>query len=279
MVRLKDLINEGVTSSELYHLTGLKNAINILKNDQFVLGNTFFGGRDLDFQKGKHYYISMARTKFSGYIQKHAGNTSVIFELDGRGLGQNYRTVNANYFEKGEHEGEERLIHNDPVIENATGYIKSAHVLLRNSNILSDKQREYIKFLAEYGEKRNVPVYFYDEMKYWSTQRSKYARDIEEFDPLNFPSFIYPKTYKLSDRLKKFINGDIDEKLKNLEKRKFDSLVTKLKDEARKVLKTPRYNDWKRKLQDRLDNFNVKTIHELAKKIRKGKDYTPVHEL
>lgn len=266
MAKFKRLVLEGVTSPVLYHVTSVKNAANILKNDEFVLSQAYFGGRDIEFQEGNFYYLSMSRTKYGGYAQGFTNSAKANLEIDGRKLGQEYKTVNANFFEGGETENEERLIHDDPIVPNATDYIRSVHVLIDRESI-SSKQQRNIGFLAEFGEETNVPVFFYDDEQAWITQRDSFAKSIDDFETEDFPMFIYGKNVGLKDKSKAFIDGELDEKLRQMDRTEVRRYIEDIADNIKAAFKEPRNNDYKRKLSDRLKQFGAESARELAMKI------------
>lgn len=266
-MRLKKLI-EGVTPDILFHTTRLKNALNILKEDRFVLSNSFFGGKDVDFQKeGKYFYLSTSRNRYSGYVQTYGRHGSVTFNLNGRKLGSNYESLPANFFGDQRHEGEERIINEDPVIENATKYIEEAHVFI-DPEKLNSKQEEYLNFLLDYSEKKNIPIFVYKNKSDWATQNKKEAFDATELELEEFPMFIYPKEYEPSDEMRKFIEGKVDEKIQSMDREEFLEYKSSLIDHMRSVFKVePRNNDLKRKLARRMERYEVDTVHELLEKI------------
>lgn len=129
MRKLLNIISEGV-SDILYHKTHSHAAYEILKTDKFKLSTS--AGSSADAKGDKLYFFSTARNLSSSYFS--VGDYTIIFKLDGRKLGANYKGMPVDYWgarSTGKAaEEEDRIVTDSPFIENATKYIDELHILL-----------------------------------------------------------------------------------------------------------------------------------------------------
>jgi cellobiose-specific phosphotransferase system component IIB len=196
MKSFKEYINEGI-SNILYHTTSYYNATQILSDNKFRL--TPIASSDANLNDSHIFYFSCSRIKYSGYTRR---NPYVVFELDGRKIANNYSGKPVDYWGGGMRdlalqqalqkktkevwdsfftydENEDRILTDKSTIENAKKYIKTIHVLLN-----SKQYNKSIIEIEELAKKNNIPVYFYDELKYFMTQRKEYSIKIPVRDYL-----------------------------------------------------------------------------------------------
>lgn len=190
MIKFKNLLKEGTVSPILYHTTGVTDILSILKENKFRLTPAYGTDTDQQYQKGKLYFLSASRIKHGGYARSVFSSGTVTLELDGKRLGDNYESVNVDYWgdefrdsawKSGDikrfmryDENEERLITNDPEIEPASKYIKSIHVFVGNSDSSSKRQSKLVQ-LENMSEDLDVPAYFYVDSENFKTQQTKRA--------------------------------------------------------------------------------------------------------
>lgn len=194
MFKLKKLLVEAITPL-LYHITTTSRAVNILDENKFRLTPAYATDADLDLQKGKLYFLSTSRVKYGGYSRSLSDTGYVNFELDGRRLSDNYKSVNVDYWgdfrdvawEKGNmqqflryDENEERIITNDPEIKPAAKYIKSIHVSVGNPEEVKNKDKQKFKKLDTLSNQLGINAYFYTQPKYWKKQITQKAESSVE---------------------------------------------------------------------------------------------------
>lgn len=216
MKTLAQFLDEGL-SSVLYHYTSVRNAAQIVGSDQFTL--TAVTTTSDTLAKGKKataFYLSTTRSKVGAYTK---GNIrGVVMELDGRKLGQNYAGSPVDYwgreFRKVNPTGnemEDRVYSKKRVIPNATKYIKGLHVLIevRRQGLTNfekhfgqkpddqvnrpplgtvlqfsdEHSKKYIRQLWKVAIQKGVPIYFYDEPKYWLAMKKPMSLKVGKLKP------------------------------------------------------------------------------------------------
>lgn len=177
----------------LYHWTSESNAVSILDKDQFILP-TFLGSQsDFPLNKGKMFYLSTSRQKAGGY---HLDRGGVVLELDGTKLSHNYGGTPFDYWgpdwrkalwEKGHtaqflktDENEDRLLTNKPTIPKASQYIKSIHILFKNTDHAYTIDR--VRTILKLAKQKKIPVFVYDDEQYFLLQRKSKAVPISSLD-------------------------------------------------------------------------------------------------
>ncbi len=135
------MLNEGISDVVYHYTSGLEKGAKILEDNRFLASGGFTKDVEAELGKGKLYYFSTARTAANAYTGTYP--QGVIFKLDGRALGQKYKGVPLDYWATskrsskkaanpgpGETEGfeaEDRLLLDDPYIEDADRYIDEIH--------------------------------------------------------------------------------------------------------------------------------------------------------
>lgn len=164
-MKLTEILTERI-SDIVYRLVPFTTALRNLENNEFQLTPMFVdsGMGDYKFQRGKLYYLSLARTVTSGFFKHAIQNHTVIYVLDGRKLSHNYKGIPVNYYSDREfypdsskdREAEDRIISDSPVIPNASKYIKEIHIL-----IMDNAYGKSIKKLEGLAKRHNISIYFY----------------------------------------------------------------------------------------------------------------------
>lgn len=187
-----DYITERLTSI-VYHFTNFNNLLNILKTDEFVTTSVLGSGADYDVNKGKFFFFSTTRSRNQGYV-----NGDVKLVLNGDLLNRRYSGVAMDYwgydFRKAgtRQEMEDRLITDESTIPNATKYILEIH-------ILNDKKHSYIPSKQKISElwiackRANIPLYFYDERKYFNHQFKEKSIPVDKIMTDESPDYVSPK--------------------------------------------------------------------------------------
>lgn len=156
---------ETAGSDILYHITELQTAVKITRTGHLVLTLELNSTENY----GRHYYFSMARSMQSSYIREGLWAHSVIFEFDGRKLGQRYKIAPIDYwYSEGEtaptrlrrrsskFEMEDRLVSEKPTIP-VNGYVRAIHFAYSEKPDIRLSQFELYKWCL----KNAVPVFVY----------------------------------------------------------------------------------------------------------------------
>lgn len=163
-----DYITERLTSI-VYHFTGTHNLINILKTDEFVTTSVLGSGADAQVNKGKFFFFSTTRSRNQGFIN---GDTKLV--LNGDLLNRKYSGVAMDYwgheFRKAgkRQEMEDRIITDSATIPNATQYIMEIHILVGKYSWIPP--RKTVEEIVTICQSLDIPLYFYDERKYFDHQ-------------------------------------------------------------------------------------------------------------
>jgi hypothetical protein len=196
MIKLKNIVESILKeriSDIVYHATYLDKGLSILKQDAFVLATVTGTKSEKEKNKGRNYYMSLARSMSSGYSLFRDARRIIFFKLDGKLLGNNLKGGPIDYW-GGMHmmnvsnmtnkEIEDRIFSDKPKIENASKYIKEVYIFLgekkfkRNKDekgiptgtytswyelesILSDNTKNIILQILVLLKKRGIPFYIY----------------------------------------------------------------------------------------------------------------------
>lgn len=169
-------INEALTDI-VYHFTTKHALINIIKTNKFMTTHVFRDYDDEYVNRGRFFYFSTTRGKTRPYM-----SYPVKLVLNGRLLNQKYKGGAVNYFGRNEKfkknkwkggEWEDRLFTDKPFIPNALKYVLEIHIFLNGDNVISP---ELAKVASE-AEKNSIPIFYYDDRKYWLTERKSKALD------------------------------------------------------------------------------------------------------
>lgn len=169
-MKISEYITEGI-SPVVYHSTSFLNAYSILKSDEFRLSPTLVDNEEAKHQKD-FYFLSTSRHVLGSFHSNGFGG--VLFVLDGNKLSHNYKGSAVDYFYQDEDddvdEAEDRIFSSKPVIPNATKYIKEVHVSSTNS-----EHRVLVRKIFAEAKLKNIPVYFYQDQRYWQQLRRNKA--------------------------------------------------------------------------------------------------------
>lgn len=150
-------INEGITDI-VYHFTNLMSLSEILKKNKFETSPSFGSTSDLNLNKKYPYFFSTTRNKKTGFT---SGNVKI--KLNGRKLGQNYKSIPLEYWSgkeinrrhiKPEHE--DRILTNSDEIPDALKYIMEIHIEQKSIN------EKILNNILNITKENTIPIYFYD---------------------------------------------------------------------------------------------------------------------
>ena len=141
MEQWRKFLKEGISDVVYHYTNGIEKGAKILEQNKFMASGGFTKDVESELGKGKLYYFSTARTPANAYTGNYP--QGVIFKLDGRALGQKYKGVPLDYWatkkrsskkaanlDPGETEGfeaEDRILLDEPYIEDADRYIDEIH--------------------------------------------------------------------------------------------------------------------------------------------------------
>jgi hypothetical protein len=177
-------ICEGL-SQVLYHSTSLLNVSKIVSSNQFQLASTYANDSEMSAGSKKLFFLSTTRSKTGGFTMSNAyphdaGNAVLV--LDGRALGNNYTGDPVEYWGReflnlapDKNEMEDRVYNDSPTIPNATKYIKSIHILFKET--LNARARTALIVLKKAG----IPVWLYQDAKAFVLQDTRRAKSISDF--------------------------------------------------------------------------------------------------
>jgi len=190
----RKFLKEGITDVVYHYTNGINKGAQILEDNKFMASGGFTKEVETELGKGKLYYFSTARTPANSYTGNYP--QGVIFKLDGRALAQKYKGVPTDYWadpKKGissklaanvektgyseAFEAEDRILLDEPYIEDADTYIDEIHFALpiyrKEKDMFSGKverqargslawwQIDGLKRGVAVAEQRNIPYYIH----------------------------------------------------------------------------------------------------------------------
>lgn len=167
-MKIGDLLNEGI-SPIVYHATRADAALNILKNNEFVLRPIFTSSEHS--YGGRGFFLSTARSKTGSYAGSYMGNSAgglVMFTLDGRKLSQRHSGRSVDFFGAGREDNydemEDRVFSDKPEIP-AIPYILKVDISYPISFITEDTRLAIIE-LFNILDDMNIPYSIYNDYKH-----------------------------------------------------------------------------------------------------------------
>lgn len=173
---VESIIDEAATST-LYHFTPIRDALKILKDNKFKLSTNILDKVEMKLQKEfgfKHaYYMSTSRSKQNDYINVIKPPLIVCFTLDGNKFNdKHFKTLPVNYFyfknpnKSYKNELEDRLVHDEPSINNFNDYITKVDIISKDhGNELSEDDWNYGKDIMKFCKDNNIDYDFYNSIK------------------------------------------------------------------------------------------------------------------
>jgi hypothetical protein len=188
---ISGILSEGL-SKILYHFTHTNNLLNMLKTNKFATSSNLGSRADSWKDRGRFFFFSTQRAKGTSGYGSHHGNVSIV--LDGQKLNQKYKGFPTDYWnwsmKRSDYpnindyvqamrskELEDRIVTNEPYIEDAKSYILEIHIWIRN---IQNKQTG--EEVLQYAD--NIPVYFYTDEKNYKLQNKAKAVPL---DQIKFP--------------------------------------------------------------------------------------------
>lgn len=201
-MRFTEFLLEGL-SDKLFHYTKLNVAANILQTKSFKLASTV---GDHDENKigdtAKYpYFMSATRTLTGSYHNQSKVTDDVIFNLDGRWLGQRYKGAPIDFFQDkadttAHHgfEAEDRIFSKTPDI--SIKCVKSVHILVDTANT----DMSSVKQIVQSCKSNAIPYFVYTSKKAWVLQdKRNIVQDLNslESSKVSKPKYDIPKLKQL----------------------------------------------------------------------------------
>lgn len=174
-----NIINEAITDI-VYHFTTTTALMNILKTNKFFASFNPFNKQELELSKGRYFYFSTTRNKMLRLFI----SLGAKIKLDGKKLSQKYKGIPIDFFYKRgrksskspEYSGtgqqtefEDRIILDKPYIENATKYILSISLLIKDKY---DYNEKWLNDIAIMCEDKNIPLLLYENENDFLSERN-----------------------------------------------------------------------------------------------------------
>lgn len=167
-MKVTEILSEGL-SPIVYHSTRAVPALNILRENEFVLRPVFTSSEHS--YGGRGFFLSTSRSKTGSFAGAYMGNSFgglVMFTLDGRKIGQRHLGKSVDFFgpnrEDNYDEMEDRIFSDKPEIP-AFPYILSVDISYPLSFITEETRLallEIIKILDD----RNIPYSIYNDYRH-----------------------------------------------------------------------------------------------------------------
>jgi len=168
----------------------MSKLINILKTDKFITSTNLGSPADAKVDKGRAFFFSTQRSGGKSGYGRSSGNVCIV--LDGRKLSQIYKGFPTDYWgwskkrsdwdTESEYmtalqstEMEDRIVTDDPYIDNASKYIIEIHILI-DWTIKENDIEEMDKLAGD------IPIYYYTDKEAYKLMNKKKAvspKDLE----------------------------------------------------------------------------------------------------
>jgi hypothetical protein len=194
MENWRKFLKEGISDVVYHYTSGITKAAQILEENKFMASGGFTKEVETELGKGKLYYFSTARTPVNAYTGNYP--QGAIFKLDGRALAQKYKGAPVDYWadpKRGKSsklaanvgktghidafEAEDRILLDEPYIEDADTYIDEIHFAIpiykKEKDMFSGKierrprgsiawwQLDGLQRGVAVAEQRNIPYYIH----------------------------------------------------------------------------------------------------------------------
>ena len=194
------MLHEGISDVVYHYTSGIEKGAKILKDNRFLSSGGFSKEAEAELNKGKLYYFSTARTPANAYTGDYP--QGVIFKLDGRALAQNHKAMPIDYWatqtrsskkaanvqsdpgSSEAFEAEDRVLLDEPYIEDADRYIDEIHFAVPVFDFSTDffnqtptkkvtsgpiraGTMDALEEAVGIAEQRNIPYYIHTSKETW----------------------------------------------------------------------------------------------------------------
>jgi len=250
MENWRKFLKEGITDVVYHYTSGITKAAKILEDNKFMASGGFTKEVETELGKGKLYYFSTARTPVNAYTGNYP--QGAIFKLDGRALAQKYKGAPVDYWADPKYnkssklasnvgrtghteafEAEDRILLDEPYIEDADTYIDEIHFAVplyrKEKDIFSNKmekrtatslnwyQMDGIKRGVAVAEQRGIPYYIHIDQSTWPhvevgkkkafTKLADFMQEVEK-SGVKITDKPFPRDIGKTDRIRKQIGED-----------------------------------------------------------------------
>lgn len=168
-MRVNELITESL-SRIVFHYTGIRPALQILRSGNFELGSTLGSVEEQYAPKGHPYFLSTTRTRRGGY-HEYVGSSAVLFQLNGDWFNNRYISKPVDYWLNRDpksgshrpHEAEDRVYSKEPTIP--IGGVTAIYVYI--SPEAEDNIRAYARHALIAAKRLGIETYFYTDEEAW----------------------------------------------------------------------------------------------------------------
>jgi len=163
----------------VYHFTGVNSLRNILVSNEFITTSVLGTGADSGINNGKFFFLSTTRSRNQGY---NNGDAKIV--LRGDLLNRRYSGCGVDYwgydFRKSgcRPEMEDRIVTDHSSIANANQYISEIHIFVGRYSWVPPKS--YVDQIVAKCQEYNIPIYFYNERKYFDHQYKEGSIPVDE---------------------------------------------------------------------------------------------------
>jgi hypothetical protein len=233
--------------------------LKILKTDKISLGTET--GPDAT-KNGKPFYLSTARSKVASYSK---GPRGIIFKLDGNLLNSRYKARPIDYWggtgvkdrEKGEHEMEDRLYSDSPIIPNIKKYILEVQAWMNADP--NNTYAAYIKKVEDECKRNNIKFTYYTSYENFIQNKDPKLSITEVIDTdknENPEPYKFKYTYRKKS-IRKILAFVTQLKDPHNDYSRYDSFLTLSND----------YHSYLRREHDRMAIYAKKIIAKILKKL------------
>lgn len=262
-------LNESV-SDVTYHFTSPTKIISVLKTNKLYLSPVLGQPSDQDINGGKMYALSLTSSRSTdiGYAASLGSNGTVRLTLNGRLLNNNFKSKRVDYWNRSKDpnhpsydsqrnskdfkrtisrndELEDRIMSDHNEISNFNKYIIQIDVLYEEKP--NSRNHDDLIELKNLSDGFNIPLYVYNETKYFNANMTSKAIEIDmesqDSEPYNtrFNSSINDGFKILSYIL--FRNDEVRENILNTIKTKFgDEVLDRLMKGMDEAITNIKYN-------------------------------------
>ena len=250
MENWRKFLKEGISDVVYHYTSGINKAAKILEDNKFMASGGFTKEVESELGKGKLYYFSTARTPVNAYTGTYP--QGAIFKLDGRALAQKYKGAPVDYWADTQRgtssklaanvektgyseafEAEDRILLDEPYIEDADTYIDEIHFAVplyrKEKDIFSNKmerrtatslnwyQMDGIERGVAVAEQRGIPYYIHIDQSTWPhvevgkkkafTKLADFMQEVEK-SGVKITDKPFPREIGKTDRVSKQIGED-----------------------------------------------------------------------
>lgn len=169
-------------SSVVYHFTFIENLIKIISDNRLKAAPSKYNSCENPFSKGKSYFISTTRSGKVGFASgDNDGSYIVKFKIDGDKINTKYSGYAMDYFlgTGNRNEMEDRILLNDPYINNFGLYVSELHIVIDPEYIerlfkrLGIHLYDFIDKIIEWCNENKIKLKLYENLKDFRIEKNQ----------------------------------------------------------------------------------------------------------